>query len=774
MRVAFALVLAGTPILGLANEGVGIGLLRVARHLDAKGVWAGREQKGNTLQPQGFPGLPERDSSLPAGVTGLEKEPLRVVKTGEFEADGSRVVLTGGVHIQFRGYDIFANQIVGDTDTEIFVAEGNVKIIGADAVILGKRVQINLKSRTYVAEDSSSQLRPSLLQNRVLDDVYTQGRLSYGSQTRAFTDDGALTTCNLDHPHYEICTRQTEVRVGKRLILRDARFRLFDRTLFRLPYLSIPLDERGDRYLPEVGSSRDEGFFAKFKFGFPLRGSSLVETNLDLFSKIGLGLGANYLYESLANRGNLKVYGLVGNRQTVTLNQQHQGRLGSATINLNTNYQKATYFNAPENTTLDLRGDASLPFLGANSRFSFTRNSNNSSGFSYLSQNYGFSEQRNLGKFGQSNLNVTYSENRSAFGTTETSRRQVDLQFRSQADLKRAVALLEYQRSIPVGDTVNFFPAADRTPVFTLQSDSRRLLGSRVTDRVPFQTEISLGEFFDPSTKNRVTRGNYELGTNVSDRGDGRFGMDFNGRYRQQWYSDDTAQYSLNFNGGLRYSPGEKQSLNLRYSFLRPYGFSPLQIDRQGQTNYASLDAQVSPVRNLTLAVQSGYDFILEREQEVAWQSLGVRAEWRPRDWFRFRGLSTYDPVGKLWTQTRLDLSWRAGATYVSAGAKYDGLRHQWGNLNLYVDGLKWGRLKTSFLVAYNGYLKQFDGRQFSFTYDLHCAEAILEVLDTQTGFRPGTTVSLFIRLKAFPFNTAFGVGRRGAPIGTGTGRDGF
>ncbi|HZH98999.1 MAG TPA: hypothetical protein VEX38_08505, partial [Fimbriimonadaceae bacterium] len=122
----------------------------------------------------------------------------------------------------------------------------------------------------------------------------------------------------------------------------------------------------------------------------------------------------------------------------------------------------------------------------------------------------------------------------------------------------------------------------------------------------------------------------------------------------------------------------------------------------------------------------------------------------------------------------RIDLAYRPGATFISAGARYDGLRHTWGNANLFIDGLKWGRLSTSMILAYNGYIKKFEARHFSFTYDLHCADVILQIIDNPVGFRPGTQISLFFRLKAFPFNTPFGTGRNGQPIGTGTGRDFF
>src|SRR4029079_829550 len=115
-------------------------------------------------------------------------------------------------------------------------------------------------------------------------------------------------------------------------------------------------------------------------------------------------------------------------------------------------------------------------------------------------------------------------------------------------------------------------------------------------------------------------------------------------------------------------------------------------------------------------------------------------------------------------------LAYRPGATFVSIGANYDGLRKVWGSTNLLVDGLKWGRLKMSTLLQYNGYIKQFLTQQYSFAYDLHCAEAVLQVLDNNTGFNPGRQVLFFLRVKALPFESPFGVGSFAQARGTGGG----
>jgi len=88
----------------------------------------------------------------------------------------------------------------------------------------------------------------------------------------------------------------------------------------------------------------------------------------------------------------------------------------------------------------------------------------------------------------------------------------------------------------------------------------------------------------------------------------------------------------------------------------------------------------------------------------------------------------------------------------------------------MFLDGLKMGRTKLGAILNFNGFTGRFDSQQYSMTYDLHCAEAVMTVINQNTGFNPGTTYQFFIRLKALPFNSSFGTGSRGQALGTGTG----
>lgn len=741
---------------------------------------APRKPVGNPMEPSGFAGPPPRSGELPpAQPFGEDERQIKIVESGLYRGSGSRIRITGGFHVKYKGYDLFGRELDADTQEEIFTLTGDVRVIGSDAFIEGALVTLYMKERRFRAQDSIAQLRPEFLKGRVRESVYTRGGTAYGSEQNVRCEDCGLTSCNLDHPHFEFISRSTEVRPGKRMILRHVTLKILGKDVLRLPYLSIPLEDRSDRYMPEVGHTQQEGYYAKFKVPIPVRGNrQFLDARLDYFTKLGGGLGGDYNYEWGLTRGYLKAYGVLGKSKTFSIDQSHATQLGPVSLNVTNNFQRQNYLFAPENTLLNTRVQLSwMQSGGTMTGLSFYRSSNESASFKSLFQTMSLSDQRNYGSRTRTSLDLTWNSSETSFSTGSSQRSQLDVRFRGSHDLRKAQAELEYQRSIPIGDTTNFFGAQERTPVLTLRSDANRLFGRRWAEALPTNMELSVGEYstgFAQGTQ-RVSRGNLDVSISKPDRNRGRWGLGGDARLRQSIYSDDTAQYTISNNTHLRYDFARGLGWNVRYNYMQGHGYTPLNFDRMGRTNLMTTDVTFSPLRRLTLGGQTGYDFLQEERQQTAWQSMGVRMEFRPYDWLQLRGLSTYDPFRKVWSNVRLDLAYQAGDTFLAIGARYDGFRHTWGNINIYVDGFKIGpKIKTSALATYNGYLRKFESRHLSLTYDLHCAEAIFQVIDNQTGFRPGTQFGFFVRLKAFPFDTPFGLGRRGQPIGIGTGRDGF
>ena len=721
------------------------------------------------LEPTGHPGLPEKDPRLPPPQEGVPQE-IRIISSEQFFVEGNVLKVRGAAHVQYRGYDIYAREVDHDRSTNVMVLRGGAQLIGKDSIILGETITVDFNAETFRAQKTAAEVRPGLLQGRTLDNVYLIGGEVWGSEREIFGHNCGLTTCVYEKPHYLLDARDLNLRPRKRIILRDVRVEILGHTVLKIPFLSIPLDHRRERYTPEVGHTPQEGYYIKSKWGIPIAGPNSLDANVDYFEKLGPGLGGIFRYSASQNEGYMRAYGLTG-RNTLELQQGHKQLFGNNLFQIENNYQQRNFLNAPQNTILTTRASMTFPQRARDtSRISFYRSTNESATFQSTSQTISLSDTRAPWERMRTSLDVAWVRSESRFTSGGSEREQVDVRFKGTQDLRSLLAELEYQRSIPVGDTNNFFSASDKTPVLTLRSDSTKLFGRDF--KFPFQTDFSIGEFVDPREKDQITRTNFDIRSNYNSPRNSPFTYTLNGRFKQSFYSDDTAQFAVGYGAQASYALGPDTALTARYNFLEPEGFTPLSIDRIGRTNLITTDLSYRPFKPFLIGLQTGYDFLLvERRDPTAWQPVGLRMEWTPKDWFQLRALPVYDPFNRLWSSIRVDMTYIPGATYVSLGARYDGFRKVWGATNIFIDGLKWGRTKMSALLSYNGYLKKFEERHVSFIYDLHCAEAVLQVRESNVGFRSGREVYFFVRIKAFPFDTPFGLTRRGAPIGTATGR---
>jgi LPS-assembly protein len=704
--------------------------------------------------------------SLPASAD-PDRE-LEIIRYGTITIKGQDVTLGEGVELTYKGFRCLADSAEGNRESQIFRFVGNVRIIGSDSTVVGESVTVNFKNRTFSANYGTAQVKPALVNNQVTGDVYLKGRKSFGDSKRIKGEDCEFTTCDRKDPHFHIDGKTTDLEPGKQVVFKDVRLQLFNRTILRLPILWIPLGDRSYKYLPQVGQSPDEGFFVKNTYGFPMRGEDRGSIRTDWMQRIGTGLGANYFYRNKESNGITRAYGISGRTNTFTLNNQHEQRIGSATLTLDNDYQQNNYLTVPGSEILNSRAQLQIQ----NTQFGFNRQSQKSNGFNSFNETYTLNDQRRWRDL-TTNLNTTLNRSASSSAQGSSSGREtMDVRFNSQKEFKSGTLSLDYQRTIPVGDVQDFFPGSDQAPVFSFKSDSRRLLGSKAPKNLPFRTEISHGEFLDPIRRQRVQRQMFDLNFNRAAGDKGNWRWDLNGQFRQNFYSDETAQYRLQYGSALTYQIKNSITANLRYSYLKPFGFTPLAIDRTGTTDLFTFDVSWQKNSKSSFGLQTGYDVIRSDRSEVPWQQVGIRSDYRLGGAFSFRTLSSYDTVQQLWSNVRIDTTWQTPTLQATLGTRYDAQRQVWSNINFFLDGAQYGKTRFGTAFNYNGFTKQLDSLQYNLVYSLHCAEAILTISEFNTGFRTGREIGFFIRLKSVPFDTNFGRGRLGQALGSGTGRD--
>jgi LPS-assembly protein len=572
-------------------------------------------------------------------------------------------------------------------------------------------------------------------------------------------------------PHYEIEGDSIVVRPGRRIIFRRTRIKILGYTVLRLPFLSIPLNSRTYRNMPYVGESPDEGYFVKARLGVPLKNPNYnLDTREEYMTKLGLGLGGDYQYVAHNSAGVVSLYHIFGSSDDLTFSNTHHQVFPWGSLSISSDYEKDNYLVAPNSTLFNTKVGLVIPEGKSGSdRVSFSDSQSSSNGYTTSSSSVGVTDQRNFGKRTSTQVDLNYFTTGSQTTSTDTTSERLDVHVEAQEDLKAAQAAIEYQRSIPIGSTPSYIGESDETPVISLTSDAKRLFGNKVSQEFPFKTLLSWGDFEQASTGSPISRAFFDFNFNKLDSSKSRFRLDYSGDFKQGVYSDDTAEYVLAMGTNMRYDLGQNTGLNLRYNYLRPYGYSPLSLDQTGSTNYVSSDLNVRPVKPWLIGAQTGYDLLRVHEHEVGWQPVGLRSDYQPEKWFLFRFQTTYQTFQHEWENLQFDLTYLPGATKVSLGSTYDGVGKKWSSVNMYVDNLKWGRAHFGTAISYNGYLNQVESEQFSVIYDLHCADAIFQLQETNSGFRPGRTISFFIRLKAIPYDVPLGVGTRGQPIGFNT-----
>lgn len=255
--------------------------------------------------------LPTKIQQQPLPKPNAEQGDLQIIQYGEASGKGNKVRLRNGAEITIRGYRCLAENIDGDTETEIFTLSGEVRIIGDDMTVVAESVTLDAKAKTFVANYGKARIRPNLLEGKITDDVFLSGKTVSGNKEKMNGQHCQFTTCDKTKPHYHFDAEDSDIEPGKQALLRKVKINILGKTIITLPILWIPLGDRSFKYLPQVGQSPDEGYYIKNNYGFPMRGEDRGVIRADYMSKLGYGLGFNYLYRNRNMNGIAKILSLI-------------------------------------------------------------------------------------------------------------------------------------------------------------------------------------------------------------------------------------------------------------------------------------------------------------------------------------------------------------------------------------------------------------------------------------------------------------------------------
>ncbi|MHB1458119.1 MAG: LptA/OstA family protein, partial [Armatimonadota bacterium] len=180
---------------------------------------------------------------LPVGFAISADDASReVVFTGNLRwlPDSETLTVSGGVSAEYQGITITADNAKAYFKTNIAEFIGNVKLKNDKSTVYGDQLVFNMKTKDWSFNSGRSELTPLVFNNMTESSVYVKGEKLTGTPGRINVENGTLTTCELEHPHYYFSVKSMTVYPEIKIIAHNVSLFALDRRLFSLGTLLIP------------------------------------------------------------------------------------------------------------------------------------------------------------------------------------------------------------------------------------------------------------------------------------------------------------------------------------------------------------------------------------------------------------------------------------------------------------------------------------------------------------------------------------------------------
>jgi hypothetical protein len=440
-------------------------------------------------------------------------------------------------------YAVLADKIEGSTKNGLPAdAIGHVNIFYQDGQLVGDRAhydgerfidvtgeRVYLRNKlgdTVFYADSirfDTRLQKAMLRNghgETLEGV-ERGALHFTAQNmqtdRFGTTTGtnaSVTTCENPHGGYHIEGKSFDLHPDDRLIIRKATLFLGGFPIFFLPLLVIPLThDNGQRrpttFAPVFGYSQAEGAYMKSTIGFGTTPYYYGYYRLDIYTKLGLGLGYVAFFRKQNNKRSADVN--FYRFRTNSTAQQSYNLAADETENFSSTLRSQLGFSyqgnygpgifLPPSDTIN--GTIAHTGYRESQNYTFQRYT---SGSQQSSINLGFTDQRQLTDRLSNGVNVTYSENLNSYsgiGTTTSTLHLNTLTHYTSPGIDYDLTVDKTESGTPFG--IAKLPELSVRPHSVFPNE-------RI---IPISAQFLAGEYSQPQTPNLATQafqGNFTFG----------------------------------------------------------------------------------------------------------------------------------------------------------------------------------------------------------------------------------------------------------------------
>ena len=237
---------------------------------------------------------PDKESAESTPRAAPEEETVEIISDKQSK-NADLFLYEGYVNATQGNIRLQADRVTFNSTTDDMVAEGNVIFDqGADQRVTAHRAEINWRTRRGIFWDSTGFTNRTQTGDYVF---FTAARVEKTGPDTYELYDASVTACEDVIPKWSFKTRHAELKMGDRVVMRNAVFRVKTLPAFVLPYLWIPATRRERKsgfLLPSTGNSNQKGRTLKLAYYQTLGESADITFRGDIYTQRGLGMGAEF------------------------------------------------------------------------------------------------------------------------------------------------------------------------------------------------------------------------------------------------------------------------------------------------------------------------------------------------------------------------------------------------------------------------------------------------------------------------------------------------
>ena len=248
------------------------------------------------------PATPAEEAPPAPGEPGEPEEPFVTdADKVEYLHDQNVIVGTGNAVVRYRGMKLVSDRITVYLDTNDAFAEGNVKLFQENNYLVGDSLHYNFKTGMGEMTNARGWSPPWYGKGDIIRRI---------SEDEFQVDNGYMTTCHYEKPHYKLKAKNITVYPGDSVVARNAVLEAGGVPLMWTPFAKYSLVDRNSPFNFIPGYSSDFGLYLLSSIDIYKTENLRATARFDLRSKkgVGVGLDVNYSLPSAEAYGKMRTY----------------------------------------------------------------------------------------------------------------------------------------------------------------------------------------------------------------------------------------------------------------------------------------------------------------------------------------------------------------------------------------------------------------------------------------------------------------------------------